>query len=59
MSCRVSLLRVDEAGEKHRIANEENGRVVSDQIPIALLRIELHREAARIARRVRTAALAA
>jgi len=45
---RIALLRVDEARKEKRVADEEDRSVVADQIPVALLRVELHREAARI-----------
>ena len=55
----VPLLRVDEVGEVHRIPDEEYGRVVADQIPVARLRVELDGESARIACRVGRTAFAA
>ena len=39
-----------EIGEFHRIVKEEHGRVVANQIEVALLGIELDGKAARIAR---------
>ena len=39
--------------------DEEDGRVVADQVPVALLGVELDCEAPGVARRVRRAALAA
>src|ERR1035437_9246026 len=54
----VALLGVDEVGELERIANEKDRRVVADEVIVALLRIKLDREAARIARRVGRALLA-
>lgn len=56
---RVPLLGVDEAGEEQRVPDEEDGGVVAHQIPHALLGVELDGETARVARRVRRAALAA
>ncbi len=53
----IALLRMDEVGEFQRIADEEDRRVVADQIVIALLRIEFEGEAARIAHHVGRAAL--
>ena len=35
-----------EVGEAQRIAEEEDRRVVADQVPISLLGIEFHRKAA-------------
>ena len=46
---RVALLRVDEVGELVGIAHEEDGRVVAHHVPVALLRIELEREAPHVA----------
>ena len=45
----VGLLRVDEVGELERIADEEDGRVVAGQVVVAVLRVELHGEATRVA----------
>ena len=41
------------------VPDEEDGRVVADQVPVALLGVELHRKAPGVPRRVRGAALAA
>ena len=49
---RVGLLGVDEVGELDRVADEEDAEVVADQIPVAVLGVELDREAARVARRL-------
>ena len=54
----MTLLRVDEIGEFQRITHEENRRVVADQIPITLGRIEFHREAAHVALGIGRAQLA-
>lgn len=59
MRRRVPLLGVDEAGEQLWVPDEEDGRVVAHQVPHTLLGVELDGEAARVARRVRRAALAA
>jgi hypothetical protein len=56
---RVPLLGVDEAGEQQWVPDEEYGCVVAHQIPHTLLGVELDGKAARVARRVRRAALAA
>uniref|UniRef100_A0A182JAW5 Uncharacterized protein n=1 Tax=Anopheles atroparvus TaxID=41427 RepID=A0A182JAW5_ANOAO len=56
---RVALLRVDEAREQHRIADEEYWRVVAHHIPHAVVGVELDGETARIAGRVGRAALTA
>ncbi len=44
MCLRVALLRVDEGREEKRITDEEDGRVVADEVPVALFGVELHRE---------------
>ena len=49
---RVGLEGVDEVGELDRVADEEDRQVVADQVPVAVLGVELHREAARVARRL-------
>ena len=49
------LDRVDQIGKLHRILDEEHRDVVSDQIEVALLGIELHRKAAHVARQVNRA----
>src|ERR1035437_2847475 len=54
----VALLGVDEVGELERIANEKDRRGVADEDIVALLRLKLDREAARIARPVGRALLA-
>lgn len=59
MRLRVALLRVDEAGEQDGIADEEDRRVVADQVPNAVIGVELQGEAAGIARSVGGAAFAA
>ena len=48
VGARVALLRVDEVGELERIADEEDGRVVAHQIPVALVGVELHGKAAHV-----------
>lgn len=45
----ISLLSVDEAREENRVADEEDGRVVADDIPNAIVGVELDSEAAGIA----------
>ena len=47
---RLGLHRVDQVGELHRILDEEDRDVVADEIPVALVRIELHGETAHVAR---------
>ena len=55
---RFGLDRVNEIGKLHRVLDKEHRDVVADQVPVALLRIELGREAAHVPHRVCTAALA-
>jgi len=55
---RITLDGVVEVRKPQRIAEEEYRRVVSHDVPVALLSIELQREAADIALGVRGAALA-
>ena len=49
---RLRLHRVDQVGELHRVLDEEDGDVVADQIEVALVGVELHREAAHVARQI-------
>ena len=46
---RIGLQGVDDIRELDGVADEEDREVVADEIPVAVLGIELHREAARIA----------
>ena len=55
---RQPLLGVDEVLELGRVADEEDRRVVADQVVVALFGVELDREAARVAHGVRAAELA-
>ena len=55
---RQALLGVDEVLELRGVADEEDRRVVADQVVVALLGIELQREPARVAHRVGEALLA-
>ena len=48
MSLRVSLLSVDKAGEQNGVTDEEDGRVIADQVPVAFLSVELDSESPRI-----------
>src|SRR5690242_705737 len=52
------LLAADEVRELHRVADEEDRRVVADQVVVALLGVELQREAAHVAPGVGAARLA-
>ena len=52
------LLAADEVGELHRVADEEHRGVVADQVVVALGRVELQRETARVAPGVGGALLA-
>lgn len=45
----VSLLGMDEAREEYWITDEEDGCVVADQIPVAILRVEFDGKATRVA----------
>ena len=54
----IALLGMDEGGKEDGVADEEDGRVVAHQVPVALLGVELEREAAWVAHRVGRAALA-
>ena len=55
---RVRLAGVDDVGELDGVLDEEDRDVVADQVPGALLRVELRREAAGVAHRVGRAARA-
>ncbi len=54
---RVTLLGVDKVRELQRIAHEEHGSVVANQVPIAFFGIELDGKAAHVALGVRRAHL--
>ena len=41
VGARVALLRADEVRELERVADEEDRRVVADQVPVAFLGVEL------------------
>ncbi len=58
IGARVAFDRMVQIGEFQRIAQEEYRRVVADQIPVAFLGIELHREATNVALGIRRAAFA-
>ena len=49
---RLRLDRVDEVRELDRVLDEEDRDVVADEVEVALLGVELHREAAHVAREV-------
>ena len=55
---RLRLDRMDEIWEFHRVLDEEHRDVVADQIPVAFVGVELHREAAHVAGGIRRTALA-
>jgi len=55
---RVGLLRVDQVRELDRVANEEHREVVADEVPVAVLGVELHRKATRVTRHLRGVAAA-
>ncbi len=46
---RMTLLRVDEVGELVGIANEEDRRIVADEVPVAFPGVEFKRETADVA----------
>lgn len=52
------MIFIYEPGEEDGVADEEDGRVVAHQVPVALLRVELDGETAGVAGRVRGTALA-
>jgi hypothetical protein len=56
---RVTLLGVDEVRELRGVAEEEDGGVVGNHVPVAFVSPELDTEAARVAGQVRSTALAA
>ena len=58
VGARVTLDGVVEVGELQRVAEEEDRGVVADDVPVALLGVELHGEAADVALGVGRAALA-
>ena len=49
---RLHLHRMDQIGKLDRVLDEEHRDIVAYQVPVAFLGVELHREAAHIARRV-------
>ena len=49
---RLRLGGVDEVGKLDGVLNEEHRDVVADEIPVALLGVELHGEAADVARQI-------
>ena len=51
----LRLHGVDEVGELDRVLDEEDRDVVADEVPVALLRVELHGEAAHVAGEVERA----
>lgn len=57
MSGRIALLGVDEAGEQDRVPDEEDRRVIADQVPDAVFGVEFNSEPSRIANRVRGSGL--
>jgi len=54
----IPLLGMNEAGEEDWVTDEENGRIVADQIPIALLRVIFHGKSPWVANSVGTARFA-
>lgn len=49
---RVGLEGVDHVGELDGVPDEEDPQVVADEVPVAVLGVELHREPARVPRRL-------
>ena len=49
---RIGLERVNHVRELDRVADEEDRQVVADQIPVAVLGVELDGESARVAQRL-------
>lgn len=56
---RVTLLGVDEVRELGRVAQEEDGSVVGNHVPVTFISPELDTETARVAGQVRSSALTA
>ena len=54
---RLGLRCMDQVRKLHRILDEKDRDVVADQIPVALVRVELHRETAHVPNGIRRAAL--
>ncbi|OQB99613.1 MAG: hypothetical protein BWX80_03632 [Candidatus Hydrogenedentes bacterium ADurb.Bin101] len=52
VGARVALDGVIEVGELQRVAQEENGRIVADQVPVAFFRVEFRGETANITFRI-------
>lgn len=50
----VPLLCMNKGGEQNGITNEEDGGVVPHQVPIALLRVKLHRKPTWVTCSIRT-----
>jgi hypothetical protein len=48
----VPLLGVDETREEHRVPDEEDGGVVADHVPVALLGVKLDGEPTRVTGRI-------
>ncbi len=54
----LGLRRMHEIGKLHRVLDEEHGDVIAHEIPVALVRIELHGESAHVASGIRGTPLA-
>jgi len=48
----LHLRGVNQIGKLDRILNEKDRNVIADQVPVAFLGVELHREATHVARRI-------
>lgn len=49
LAVRLRLASVDDIGKLHSILNEEDGDIVSNNVPVTLLSVELDRESTNIA----------
>ena len=56
--CGSGFTGMDQVRKLHRVLDEEHRDVVADEVPVALVGVELHGEAAHVARRVGRTALA-
>jgi hypothetical protein len=50
---RLGLASMNDVRELHRILNEEDGNVVSNDIPVTFIGIEFHSEASNVANGIR------
>ena len=59
MCGRISLLCMNKGWKEYRIPDEEDGRIVTDQIPVSFIRIEFDSESTRISCRIGRSGLTA